>query len=239
MKYLYLGHPPHCYDDDLGHIAERFAQEVSEDTGWAVRSCPYEGFNQSLNVQQFSSLVLQNPGPILLLRPVQARTVELIRNKLGGRLPIEVREIETSETLRDAVIAAEQRFDAGEPFLSLDLIVGLLLIRKLDKERMWGGNAKGYMWVEDIPNGRGLDEKYAGRVPHVLNVLLQQELLISKKSGSSKKYALNPDMREAIYDALRSRILPGKAQGYLTRGDTEESIRALDLLDEYLEEGEG
>jgi len=238
MKYLYLGHPPHHYDDDLGDIAERFVQKAPKDAGWAIRSCPYEDFNQSLNVQRFAALVFQNPGPILLMRPVQAKTVELIRGKLGGRLPIEVRDIETAEALRDAVIAVEQKFDAGEPFISLDLIVALLLIRKLDKERMWGGNAKGYMWAEDIPNGRGLDEKYAGRVPHVLNILLQQELLISKKSGSSKKYALNPDTREAIYDALRSRILPGKAQGYLTRGDTEESIRALDLLDEYLDEGE-
>lgn len=236
MKYLYLGHPPHHYDDDLGDMAETFAREVSEGDGWAIRTCPYEGYNQSLNVQRFSALVLQSPGPILLLRPVQIRTIELIRDRLGGRLPIDVREIETVEALRDAVVAVEQRFDAGEPFISLDLVVALLLIRKLDKERMWGGNAKGYMWAEDIPNGRGLDEKYSGRVPHVMNILFQQELLIFKKSGSSKKYALNPDMRGAIYDALRSRILPGKAQGYLTRGDTEEPTRALDLLDEYLDE---
>lgn len=234
MKYLYLGHPPHKFDNDLGAMAESLSQEASAAGIWNICACPYEGFNSSLNVQRFGSRVFQNPGPILLMRPVQTKTVELIRERFAGTLPIDVLNIETVEDLRQAVINIQQKFDSGEPLLPLDLVVALLLMRKLDKELMWAGNAKGYMWAEFIPKGRGLDEKYAGRIPHVLNILLQQDILVSKKSGSSKKYALNPNMRTVIYDSLRNRTLPGDAHVYLTRGDTEESVRSLNLLDEYL-----
>src|SRR5690606_5533097 len=105
------------------------------------------------------SAVLQKPGPILLLRPVQNKTLQLVRLRLNGKVPIEAQELSTLNELRAAIVALGNRFEAGEPFLTLDLVVALLLLRKLDQERMWGGNAKGYMWAEDIPKRRGIDEK--------------------------------------------------------------------------------
>lgn len=232
MKFLYLGHPARGYDGDLGSIAEACALEPAGHGNWVLRCCPYD-VNASLNARDFCSQVLQSPGPVLLLRPVQSRTLELIRQKLSGRVPVEVQALTTTEELQAAVFAIGKRFDGGEPFLPLDLVVALLMLRKLDKEHMWGGNAKGYMWVDDIPKGRGLDEKYAARVPHVLNILYQHDLLIQKKSQTSKKYALNPAFKDVIFEALRDRWFPEDVLKPLIRCGAEETIRSLDVLEEY------
>lgn len=98
---------------------------------------------------------------------------------------------------------------------------------------MWAGNSKGYMWTDDIRKGRGVDEKYGSRVATVLNVLLQNELLTFKTSQSSRKYALNPERREEIYEILRSRSFPTGANKSFSRSEGLESCRVLDVLDEY------
>lgn len=232
MKRLYIGHPTRAYDGDLGSMVEACARTPEEHDGWELRSCPYD-FNASLNVRDFASMVLQAPGPILLLRPIQNKTIELIRLRLSGRVPIEAVDVSELAALRGAITAIGHRFEGGEPFLAQDVVVALLLMRKLDREHMWGGNAKGYLWTDDIPKGRGLDEKYAGRVPHVLNVLLQQGLLIKKRSQTSTKYALNAEKKVEIYGSLRDRRLPEDADRILMRHGVEETVRALDVLDEY------
>lgn len=232
MKFLYLGHPVHQYEGDTASLAKQCAQTPAAHGNWSIRASQYE-FNASLNIRDFCSLVLQTPGPVLLLQPVQNKTLEGIRQRLTGRVPVEAQTIITLDDLRTAIIAVGQRFDQGEPFLPLDVVVALLMLRKLDQERMWGGNAKGYMWSADIPRGRGLDEKYAARVSLVLNILLQHKLLIQKTSQSKKKYALNPNLREDIYAILRTRKLPPDVERPLMRHGAEETIRSLDLLDDY------
>ncbi|MEE4675873.1 hypothetical protein V2K57_15810 [Pseudomonas alliivorans] len=86
--------------------------------------------------------------------------------------------------------------------------MALLILEKLVLNNIWGGKEKGYMWSTDIPKGRGVDEKYAHRTPHVLNLLLQHDLLIKKASQGKSKYALNSHLRTDINAILRDRKLP-------------------------------
>lgn len=189
--------------------------------------------DRSLVVRDFHSRVLQDPGPVLLLRPVQENTIVEVRRRIGVRVPVDVCDVTCVEELEAALDRLCGQFDAGEPAQALDLVVALLLMRKLDQEHMWTGNAKGYMWASDIPKGRGLKEEFAPRVPHVLNVLLQRGYLASKTSKGKTKYALNPDRRKDIYDVLRNRGFPEEVQRIWLRLTGLASVRELDLLDCY------
>lgn len=115
----------------------------------------------------------------------------------------------------------------------MDIIVALLIMAKLEANHMWAGNSKGYMWAADIPKGRGVDEKYKDRTPHVLNLLYQHHLLVKKPSQGKSKYALNDQCRTEIYGALRERKLPREVERLLQRHPTLESVRSLDGLPDY------
>ena len=234
---LHLGHPAPEYQGDISDVVGQFlAMPATERPcpDWVVRSYPYRR-DYSLDARNFSSTVLSTPGPVLLLLPHQRKSIQEIRQRLEGRQLVATAESFDLETLFDAVANLLQQHTSGEPLLPLDRVVALLLLRKLDQERMWTGNAKGYMWADDIPKGRGIDERFASRVPHVLNVLLNHHLLVRKTSNSSSKFGLNPDYRVQIYKILSDRMFPEPINGMLNRQPLNETARSLDLLDIYNE----
>ncbi|MGE8547641.1 MAG: hypothetical protein ACN6OC_09420 [Alcaligenes sp.] len=232
MGIIYITHPADQYENSPAVLANLCQDHPKWSGEWQFRLRPYEK-NASLVAKDFCSIVLQSPGPIVMLQPVQAKTLEEVRRRIGSRLPIVVDHVATAEALEVAIDTAIQHFLNGEPLLALDVAVALLLMRKLDQERMWTGNAKGYMWASDIPKGRGLDVKYESRIPNVLNILLMNELVVYKISKSKKKYALNPQRREDIYEILKSRKLPRDVEGPLLRHPDRESVRVLDILSCY------
>lgn len=234
MGIIYITHPADQYENSPAELVNLCRDHPKWRDEWQFRLRPYNA-NSSLVAQDFCSAVLQRPGPIVMLRPVQQKTIEEVRRRVGSRLPIVIELVETAEALEVAIDTAIQNFRNGEPMLALDVVVALLLMRKLDHENMWTGNAKGYMWVSDIPNGRGLDIKYKPRIPNVLNILLNNDLLVYKISKSKKKYALNPDRRKDIHDILRSRKFPRYIEGALLRHPDSESVRVLDILGCYEE----
>ncbi len=237
MQPLYIGHPASQYDGGPRALVQLCAKDLDAHGGWPLRPHEYAA-NFSLNARNFCSMVLQSLGPVLLINPVKRETVEHIRLRLGARVPVIVEDIASVEELREAIRRVCRQHEDGEPLMALDVVVALLMLRKLDLERMWAGNSKGYMWVSDIPKGRGLDEKYRGRVDNVLNILLMQGLLIFKISNSKRKYALNPERRTEIYEFLRNRKFSDDIQRVLLRYGTVESVRVLDLLDCYNEPAE-
>lgn len=232
MPIVYVGHPVSQYPGDCAEWVVACAQAPADLGGAEIKAFPYER-NSSLNANEFCSRVRKAPGPVLLLQNVQTKTVELIREKLGTLVPILVVSVGAIEELRATLMRVCDLHAQGLPHAPLDVVVGLLMVRKLDQERMWGGNAKGFMWADNIPKGRGLDAKFEGRVPHVLNMLYQRGIIVLKTSQSQKKYALNQDRREEIYDILRARKFPADIQGVLSRCGELESVRSLDLLGCY------
>lgn len=231
MRNVYVGHPAHSYAGDVASLVDMLVAGPMPAAGWTVQTRAY--VNAGFDVRDFRSWVLQSPGPVVLLRPVQQRAADDLRDDLKARVPVYVVTHHELASLHAQVATAIADFSRGEPQLPREQVVAFLLMRKLDKEHMWGGNAKGYMWGDDIRKGRGVDEKFAPNVPTVLNALLQNELLTFKTSKSSRKYALNQDRREEIYSILRDRRLPAVVEKSLKGGSELESIRALDVLEEY------
>lgn len=233
MGLIYLGHPALTYEGDPATLVTRWVQLPSaQRRGWDGRPRPYAR-DASINARDFCSTVLQDPGPVVLLRPIQNGSLEEIRRILGARVPVLVEDAASDADFEAIIDKAIEAFEAGEPLLALDVVVALLIMEKLDQERMWGGYAKSYMWHDDIPKGRGLAEKYAPRVPQVLNVLYQHGILINKTSQGAKKYALNPDRRQEIHECLRQRKLPKEVEGPLLRHQALETVRALDALSDH------
>lgn len=236
---LHIGHPIEPYAIGLREITIAFAKAdfVRLCPGWTSRISEYDSKN-SLSARDFCSAVTGQPGPALLLRPIQARTLQEIRARLEGRQIVFPVEAYDAEALTLAVQEIQALHAAGEPLLPLDHVVALLLMRKLDRERMWTGNSKGYMWRDDLPNGRGVDEKFRPRVQDVVNILLQNDVLVFKTSNGGKKFALNPLMREEIYEILKTRTFPARLALIFSRQAQTASARELDLLNEF-DEAEG
>jgi hypothetical protein len=233
---IYIGHPAPRYLGDVASVVRDFmtlAPTARACGDWQVHTLAYAA-NASLNSRDYCSRVIAKPGPVLLLAPIQGQTLEDIRGRLGGREIVSVVEVHDLIGLQAAIADLMAHHAAGEPLHALDKVIALLLLRKLDKEHMWtGNNDKGYMWFDDLPNGRGIDEKYRARLPHIVNVLYNQRLLLQKISRSSKKYGLNPDRKVEIYTALRNRAFSPHLEGILNRGAGTESARSLDVLSEY------
>lgn len=199
---------------------------------WDFTTRAYDAAN-ALSGRDLASQVISSPGHVLLLQPVQTKSAADVRARLQGRQIVEEWMAFDTATLEEGVIAIREMHDAGEPRLPIDLVVALLVMRKLDHEHMWAGNAKGYMWSDDIPKGRGVDECYKSRIGHVINVLLQHQILVQKPSRGRSKYALNPGRKPELYEILRQRGFGHVLTTLLSRRETQVPASELDLLAIY------
>jgi len=232
MTSLYMGFPNPCFIDGSDDVDAAVASLRASFPDLRIKHVIYDA-SCSLSVLDFCSMVGQKLGPVLLLRPIQSKVLEGIRLKLAANVPVASETASTEEELHYAVSMIVGHFENGEPLVAIDVVVGLLIMAKLDNEHMWAGNAKGYMWAADIPKGRGVDEKYKDRVPHVLNILSQHNVLVKKPSQGKSKFALNPEQKIAIYEVLRNRKFGTVVEGYLLRNHQTESVRVLDSLPGY------
>jgi hypothetical protein len=235
---VYVCHPLERYLPGIEAAVNAAIAAVTAKPEWATSSVTAVAYDASasLRVTDLCSQVLGKLGPVILLRPVQERVFDLLQERLGTRTTILRAEAYSDSEVIELLSRAKGIHDSGEPHLCRSYVVALLLLRKLDQERMWSGNDKGYMWYDDIPKGRGLDEQFSDAVPAVLSLLLQHGLLVQKTSRSSSKYALNPKKREEIYTILRKRrFTDPQLTKVLERNARVVSCRALDLLNCYVE----
>jgi hypothetical protein len=209
------------------------ATAAPEWEGWTVKTVEYD-HACALTVTDFCSEVCGRLGPVVLIEPVQGRVFQLLRERLGTRIAIVREAVDGDADILGLLEKAKTHHESGDPPVPRRFAVALLLLRKLDQEHMWCGNAKGYMYAEDIPKGRGLDEQFSDAVPSVLSLLYQAGLLLQKTKRYGSKYGLNPDRREQIYQILRERrFTDAHLAQVLARDGHIESARVLDLLDSY------
>lgn len=198
---------------------------------WAISPAEYD-LRNSLDTRDFIAAVGATPGPVLMLRPIQGTVLAEITTRLEGRQLVIPADAYDHETLREAIADIKAHHDAGEPLLPLQRVVGLLLVRKLDREHMWAGNSKGYMWRDWIPKGRGIDEAFKPHIPDLLYLLELHTVLISKVSNGDKKYALNPNRRVEIGDMLRGRRFSPELEHVFARQGASLPARILDGIDD-------
>ena len=153
-KVLYLGCPISRYDGDPASLVDQWrAQPTWNAAAWQMHVTTYAG-DSSLDAESFASRVLQSNGPVLLLKPVQHNALTAIQKRISLRVPIFVEEVGDLTQLSQAIGRALTSFENGEPTVPRDVAVALMLMHKLDANHMWAGNAKGYMWSDDLPKGR-------------------------------------------------------------------------------------
>ncbi|MEP6606375.1 MAG: hypothetical protein ABJA60_09720 [Nitrosospira sp.] len=232
---LYIRHPCETTIPGFEPTVSDFKSAAGADErwrGWQLSSHVYDKAG-SLVTRNLCAQVLAAPGPVIFINPVQQSVIAAMRLKLNGRVSVLVRDAYDLDTLANCSLEAKELHDSGAPRIPRNKAVALLLVRKLEREHMWAGNAKGYMWGDDLHKGRGMDEQFASQIPLVSNILLQHEVLTSKVSMSSKKYALNPDHRAAIMEMLRIRKFGDALEKVLLGDKIDISARDLDLLNEY------
>lgn len=239
MSVLHIGHPDDDTIDGLSAVLDAALATPGFGVGldgWKSLRMVY-GKNQALPHAAFIQRVLSTPGPVLLVQPLRRDDLAEVRRRVGSRQIVQLSEVYDAPTLLAALTTIAQAHAAGHPMTAKDAVVALLLMNKLDKERRWAGNNdKGYMWHEDLPKGRGFDPKFADRLPHIINLLFQHDVLVSKISKGKKKWALNPDDRLGIYAMLRERSFdtqnPQLAQKLRQTPDLI-SVRELDDLGDF------
>ena len=87
MRNIFIGYPAQEYQDSPAELLALCKQHPEWYEGWQLRVSKY-GSDSSLNAKDFCSMVLQSPGPVVLLQKIQMKTFEEIRRRLGSRLPI-------------------------------------------------------------------------------------------------------------------------------------------------------
>jgi len=198
---IYLLHPPEqnhpgmaMWVDDVRGLLQN--EESWHD--WELLATPYDEQNNFPALPLFGR-VLNKPGPVVLIQPVQRKPLEILRNRLHTRSIVLVSTVSDSTDLWQELEQARRRFESGEPYLPRKYIVAVLLVRKLRKGNYWAGKDKGYLWGGDLAKGRGVDERYADVIHEVANDLLQHQILITKTSQGKKKYALNPGRKPEVH----------------------------------------
>ncbi|MGY6000044.1 hypothetical protein [Stenotrophomonas maltophilia] len=210
-----------------GRSTELIAAPTWDAASWDLRVRYYKA-DGSVDAVDFASAAIQSLGPVLLLQPIQSNAHDAIHLRLSGKVPVLRRMVSDLNELSQAISEAIEAFNSGEPTISLDLAVALMLMHKLDNNHKWAGNAKSYMWGDDLGKGRGFEEEYVPRLPQVLRVLQNAEILVYKLSKSKRKYALNPDMRAQIHDMMRTRRFPEAVQHGLLANGGRVSVRVID-----------
>lgn len=236
--YLHLGHPgEHVIPGLQAHVQAFIEQHLVPLMGddWSVIATEYDARNH-IDARAFLGSIASRTGPILLIRPIQNKALGEITQRLEGRRLVVPGDVYDLTTLVDAISALKAQYDLGEPLLPLHRVVALLVVRKLYKEHLWGGNDKGYMWSDWIPKGRGVDEEFQPHVGNAVFLLKQHGVLIGKISNGKKKLALNPDCRIEIGDILRNRKFSIELERVFARGGATLPARVLNCLDEFDEQ---
>lgn len=231
---IYLGYPNRVQHPMLHEWLPDIRGTIENDASWRdwnLKEYEYD-LSCALRINDAVSAIKANSGPSVLLRPVQQRVFEDLRRKLSGRSIVLIGKADNAADILALMEESRDKHLTGEPMLPQKFIVSLLLIAKLEKHQMWGGKNKGYMWASDLAKGRGLDEMFASRVSDVILDLGLQDFLIRKTSNRKPKYGLNPNMRNEIYEALRTREFPEEIQSRLMADAQLDSARALDLLND-------
>ena len=184
-----------------------------------------------LQVNDVASAVIGDIGPVVVVRPVQESVFVNLRERLYARAVVVVGDVSDSADILGLLEQARTAHLGGEPMLPRKLVVALALIGKLNRNNRWGGhNRKGFMWGDDLKNGKGFPIEFADQLPEVLGDLISARLVQKKHSQSANKYALNRAEQHAIYAALRTWRFPESVDRILRRDTRLESARSLDKL---------
>lgn len=200
---IYLLHPQDRYLPGIVHWIHDLRALLNEDpewAGWKIIDSEHNVEN-GICVRDRVSQISSQLGPVLAIDPIKGSDYYNLRDRLQMRVAVARAVVTCSEDIWTHLSKLRAYHEQGDPRLPAKYITAMHIIWKLSHEHMWGGNAKGYKWRDDIPKGRGMPEEAEPYVIEVLSDLLLAGLLASKRSKTGIKYCLNAD-KKASYTML-------------------------------------
>ncbi|MFG0299670.1 MAG: hypothetical protein ACF8K1_08750 [Phycisphaerales bacterium JB047] len=160
---------------------------------------------------------------------MQSMPARALTERLRPRCVTQVAPVYTTEDLWQAADGLRQKHESGDPFLPAKYVTAMHIIWKLNRLLKWGGNAKSYLWADDLPKGRGMPDELSEFVPETASDLLQAGCLSSKRSKTGVKYCLNPSMSNVLYQIMDQPIYPDcRLPNSIHKGVEQVSARLLD-----------
>lgn len=118
MTSLYVGFPKNCFLDGSNDIGATVARLGNAFPNVTIKHVVYDD-SCSLSILDFSSMVGQKPGPVLLLQPIKANVLDRIRVRLATTVPVEAPTLASEAELHEAVTSVIDHFANGEPLGSV------------------------------------------------------------------------------------------------------------------------
>lgn len=195
---------------------------------WSLVTLPHD-HDSGFNINDRYATICGDLGPVLVVQPVQKSVSTRLRDRLQPRVVVLEIAIGCCEDIWSALADLRVKHDAGEPLLPIKYVAAMHVLWKLSRERRWGGNAKSYMWADDLPKGRGMPEDVADVVLEVASDLHLAGFLAHKRSKTGVKYCLNPDQQAVIYEIMdRPRYPDDRLPMAVRKGVRQVSSRLLD-----------
>lgn len=195
IPHLYILHPA---ESRLPGITARLASaqdRVRNSAAWddcSISTFEYDP-QAGFNVPTVSDFVLRNPGPVLLIQKVQHRLRTRLEELLKSRVVVYCAEIACDDDLWAILEEAREAHEDGQPRVPLREVIAYLILRKLESQGKWGGEAKNkaFLWSDDLARG-GFPKDLcdAREIMNVAQELAKADILSFKKSEGKSKYAL-------------------------------------------------
>jgi hypothetical protein len=210
---------------------------------WVLKKIPADLYN-IFDAKDVHSLVARDMGPVVIVGSIKESSIAALRERLMmSRVIMPCAQPAQSTDLYECFRGTCDAHVTGDPQLTARLVTALLIVRKLESRKHWGGTSlnKNFLWMYNLPKG-GFPKELQPLVAEVANQLLIKGLLTSKRSRRHTKVALNPDRRGDVYAFIEMRRPEDEGlRKYLFGGGETISARALDkwLADAPTESEEG
>jgi hypothetical protein len=222
LPHLHILHPPALRFPHLLVWLADVENVLRTDANWDGcelhrTECTLEA---RFNVPTLCESVSRALGPVVVIQKVQAGLLDQFKKKMCRRASVYAISPQGPEDIWQACEVARMGFEDGEPRISQREVIAYLIVRKLERQKMWGGVAlnKNFLWQDDLPKG-GFPKDLcdAREILEVADVLATADILSRKTSQGEMKYALGT--HEVVWQILSAKAFEGhlKLQNYFNK----------------------
>lgn len=198
---LYILHPPEQRLPGITMWMAAAQSRMAESSDWdgcTVTPREYD-LQAAFNVPTISDLILQDPGPVVVIEKVQQSLRSRLEAIVASKVVLTCAAVAGEDDLWRILETAREQHEDGLPRIPLREVIAYLILRKLAAQGNWGGQAKNkaFLWVDDLPNG-GFPKDICDRrkILDVAHRLCNEGILVMKegkdKIGLGDKAVVQP-----------------------------------------------
>jgi len=237
LPQLHLYHP--CFEA-APHLLKWLSEVESAlhgDPTWdgcVLRRVPFDA-QARFNVPTEKDIVLKSKCPAIFIQKVQASLLANFRGFVQRKAVVYSISPTCPNDILEACETARLEYEEGHPRIPIRELIAFLIIRKLERQDMWGGESvyKNFLWAELLPKGGFPKDVVSKRdVFEVADVLVNAKILQIKTSEGRPKYALGH--RPTVLAILKDKAfenMPKSVRNYFDRSRKHVPARLLDYND--------